>query len=170
MKNIREGILQFCRYPRTVKEIIKQFNVSQGTISYHLKSLCKTGFLVREKKEKERPTYLCKFMMDVADPCYFCDEKKDVHKHHIIPKRVGGEDVSENILRLCKRCYSKLHTKKAFLDLEEGYYFMRDFKTKEILKYPSMRHIHNLRKPPINSIKKAIKKNKFKVEGVVKNG
>lgn len=165
--------MQFCQSPKTVKEIIKHFNnFSRGTISYHLKKLSEESILFREKKEGEYPTYRCPFITNMNDPCYFCDEKKNIHNHHIIPKNKGGSDELDNILRLCKPCHMKLHGKQeAFLHLSDGFYLMRDSKTKEILKYPSMRHIHNLRDPPTNSIKNAVKNHGFKIgKKVDKNG
>lgn len=166
MKNVRENIMIFCMYPRSVKEIIKTLNVSPGTISYHLKKLTEEGIFSKNKENNKvgQPTkYFCKFIVDDDwDFCYFCGGDQKAEKHHIIPKSKGGDDTRENFLKLCKTCHKNIHSEKWFLHLSEGHYLMRDQLTKKIIKYPSMRQIYNLRNPPINSIKIALKRGKFK--------
>lgn len=154
--NIRGGIMEFCRYPKTVKQIIEHFsNTSRGTISYHLKNLTKECIFQRDKKPGKQPTYFCKFIMDRENFCYFCDYEKEIHKHHIVHRKDGGLDEDSNILKLCKPCHIRIHSGKGFLDLSGGYWYMRDTKTLEIIKYPSMKHLHDLRDPPIKSIIKS---------------
>lgn len=50
----REEILKFCKKPRTVTEIKNKFNVSFGTISYHLKILKEQGKLISKKNKHSR--------------------------------------------------------------------------------------------------------------------
>ena len=42
--------------------------------------------------------------------CYFCHEP-DTHlleTHHIVPKRFGGSDDAENLVRVCPNCHERL--------------------------------------------------------------
>ena len=40
--------------------------------------------------------------------CYFCDETERLEQHHIVPRRFGGSDASENMVEVCPTCHSKL--------------------------------------------------------------
>jgi hypothetical protein len=44
------------------------------------------------------------------DSCYFCHEQ-DTHileTHHVVPRRFGGTDSPENLVRVCPNCHSRL--------------------------------------------------------------
>jgi len=48
-------------------------------------------------------------VMTMSDGCYFCDGGADVlEQHHIVPRRHGGSDESENLVDLCPTCHQKL--------------------------------------------------------------
>ena len=179
MKNVRENLMILCnRHPRSVKEMVEILKVSQGTISYHLKKLIEEE-IFDKKKEKNKvgqpTTYSCRFIMDDDwNFCYFCGGEEKAQNHHIIPMKKGGEDVRENILKLCKSCHKNIHSHKWFLYISNGHFFMVNQKSREIIKYPSMQHIYDLRNPPINSIKNSLKdkhfNSKIKSGGVYRNG
>lgn len=42
--------------------------------------------------------------------CYLCgdDEEELLEKHHIVPRRHGGSDRDENLVRLCPTCHRKI--------------------------------------------------------------
>jgi hypothetical protein len=40
--------------------------------------------------------------------CDFCPNNHDLEEHHVIPRRFGGLDQPENIVRVCQRCHRKL--------------------------------------------------------------
>mgnify|MGYP000188545646 CR=1 FL=1 len=44
--------------------------------------------------------------------CEKCNNKKDLHEHHIIPKIVGGHD-KDGRFYLCKKCHEELTLKLA---------------------------------------------------------
>jgi hypothetical protein len=45
--------------------------------------------------------------------CYICHAEKSrdfVHKHHKVPKSLGGSDAPDNLLDLCSGCHADMHT------------------------------------------------------------
>lgn len=43
------------------------------------------------------------------DDCYFCGDHGTVlQEHHIVPKRHGGSDEPENLVKVCPTCHQKL--------------------------------------------------------------
>ncbi len=45
--------------------------------------------------------------------CYICHAHKSldfVHKHHKVPKSLGGSDLPDNLLDLCSGCHADMHT------------------------------------------------------------
>ena len=42
--------------------------------------------------------------------CYFClsEERHILEEHHIVPRRFGGSDDDENLVRVCPTCHEKL--------------------------------------------------------------
>jgi len=44
----------------------------------------------------------------MSECCYFCPETECLEKHHIVPKRYGGNDTQENQVSVCPTCHSKL--------------------------------------------------------------
>jgi hypothetical protein len=45
--------------------------------------------------------------------CYICHAQKSVdfvHKHHKVPKSLGGSDLPDNLLELCSGCHADMHT------------------------------------------------------------
>lgn len=45
--------------------------------------------------------------------CYICRAQKTtdfVHKHHKVPKSLGGSDLPDNLLDLCSGCHADMHT------------------------------------------------------------
>lgn len=46
--------------------------------------------------------------LKISDRCELCGSPKKLEIHHIIPLCVGGEDVLDNWICVCKSCHSKL--------------------------------------------------------------
>lgn len=46
----------------------------------------------------------------MSDQCYICGNENEeiLEQHHIVPRRFGGGDESENIVRVCPNCHSAL--------------------------------------------------------------
>lgn len=42
--------------------------------------------------------------------CAVCARKGDLHKHHFVPRSLGGEDDQTNILTLCSTCHNIIHS------------------------------------------------------------
>lgn len=42
--------------------------------------------------------------------CYFCPETERLEQHHIVPRRFGGSDNTENLVTVCPTCHSKLES------------------------------------------------------------
>jgi len=51
--------------------------------------------------------------------CEYCKKEKELEKHHIIPKSLGGSDNIENIKLLCGICHGKAHSAN-FKDNRKG--------------------------------------------------
>jgi len=47
----------------------------------------------------------------MKDSCYFCRETECLEEHHVVPRRMGGEDEEENLLTLCPTCHRKVENK-----------------------------------------------------------
>lgn len=47
--------------------------------------------------------------------CFECGSKKNLHKHHVIPRVLGGK----NTLSLCGKCHSKVHNLKSLADTSQ---------------------------------------------------
>jgi len=43
--------------------------------------------------------------------CAKCNEFKEVHKHHLIPKSAGGKRLRHNTMLLCVDCHKAFHSK-----------------------------------------------------------
>ena len=40
---------------------------------------------------------------------YQCDSKSQINQHHIIPKSLGGDSSSSNIIDLCPNCHYRVY-------------------------------------------------------------
>lgn len=40
--------------------------------------------------------------------CLFCGTVDDIEKHHIVPRKFGGTDDNENLIRVCSECNKKI--------------------------------------------------------------
>ena len=47
----------------------------------------------------------------VIAECTMCSETTKVIRHHVIPKKEGGTDNTDNLALLCHRCHNRLHKK-----------------------------------------------------------
>lgn len=50
--------------------------------------------------------------------CKNCETQAKLHIHHIIPYRLGGKDIFENLIPLCPKCHSKQTVKDWELETE----------------------------------------------------
>ena len=41
--------------------------------------------------------------------CYVCKTRKNLEIHHIIPRKIGGMDLEENLVFLCEDHHKELH-------------------------------------------------------------
>jgi len=46
--------------------------------------------------------------------CIYCGAKGDLTTEHLLPKCCGGEDILDNVIRICKNCNSKKGGKKLY--------------------------------------------------------
>jgi len=48
----------------------------------------------------------------MSDRCYICGEDNPnvLQTHHLIPRRYGGSDQSENLVRLCANCHQAIES------------------------------------------------------------
>ena len=46
----------------------------------------------------------------VSQKCLFCQQKKNLHMHHLKPKSEGGTDEPENLIPVCPNHHAKIHT------------------------------------------------------------
>lgn len=44
----------------------------------------------------------------MTQSCKFCSETDNLENHHIIPRRLNGSDNSDNLVKVCPSCHSKL--------------------------------------------------------------
>jgi len=44
----------------------------------------------------------------VSESCHFCQESEVLERHHILPRRHGGDDSPENLVTVCPTCHRKL--------------------------------------------------------------
>ena len=44
--------------------------------------------------------------MEHPGECIYCGGKKDLTTEHILPRNCGGEDTTDNVVRVCKSCNS----------------------------------------------------------------
>jgi len=49
--------------------------------------------------------------------CTTCGATRDLHVHHIVPRREGGPDELSNLVTLCFTCHERLHAER---DVIEG--------------------------------------------------
>lgn len=48
------------------------------------------------------------------DICIYCGEKTDLTTEHILPRSCGGEDITDNVVRVCKSCNSSKGKKRLY--------------------------------------------------------
>lgn len=40
--------------------------------------------------------------------CLFCESEENLERHHIVPRKYGGKDIDENLVRVCGSCHKKI--------------------------------------------------------------
>ena len=48
--------------------------------------------------------------------CVVCGSNKNLHVHHLIPFRTGGQDIEENLTVVCAFCHPRIENKGANYD------------------------------------------------------
>ena len=51
-----------------------------------------------------------KLLKDKKGICELCGNKGQTEKHHIKSKGSGGNDTKENLIEVCRKCHTKIHT------------------------------------------------------------
>lgn len=51
-----------------------------------------------------------KLLKDKKGICEICGKKGQTEKHHIKTKGSGGNDTEENLIEVCRKCHTKIHT------------------------------------------------------------
>lgn len=106
VKTVRQ--LLYYQYAKIISESAHWGKTNYGMITTKYKQLL-SGEIhwsssVREwLKEKEK-----------SDECIYCGEKTDLTTEHILPKCCGGEDIPENVIRVCKHCNSSKGGKRLY--------------------------------------------------------
>lgn len=51
-----------------------------------------------------------KLLKDKKGICEICGKPGQTEKHHIKTKGSGGDDTKENLIEVCRKCHTKIHT------------------------------------------------------------
>ena len=106
VKSVRQII--YYQYAKIISSFSGFGKANYGMIMKKWKELC-AGTIhwsssVREwLKEMEHP-----------GECICCGEKKNLTTEHILPRNCGGEDVTDNVVRICKSCNSSKGGKRLY--------------------------------------------------------
>jgi len=73
--------------------------------------------------------------------CYFCG-KPATSRHHILPRRIGGNGLKNNKVDICDNCHKKLHS---LLDPVIDYLLVYIKRLQETKAPPKMRKIGFMR-------------------------
>ena len=80
--------------------------------------------------------------------CYFCEFNKVIEKHHIIPVRLGGKKLKNNILNLCPNHHYLIHRTGWELVYSHKWFFLINRDSVEVIK-PHNNQYYLERKCPI---------------------
>ena len=98
--------------------------------------------------------------------CYFCNYGLVLERHHIIPELEGGEDYGYNIIYLCPNHHSLLHLKLYMLFYHKNFFYLKNLKTKEIIKPIDMSNSFKV-KLPEKVISYILKKSKLLENNII---
>lgn len=51
--------------------------------------------------------------------CIVCGSRENLHRHHLIPRKVCGTEVKENKVYLCKSCHDDVHSGRVYIPVED---------------------------------------------------
>lgn len=51
-----------------------------------------------------------KLLKDKKGICEICGARGQTEKHHIKTKGSGGNDTEDNLIEVCRKCHTKIHT------------------------------------------------------------
>ena len=128
VKTIREEI--FYQYAKIISASSGFGKANYGIVMSKWKKLC-SGEInwssnVREwLREKEQP-----------NTCIYCGAQKELTIEHILPRACGGEDTTDNVIRVCQSCNSSKGKKRLYewrgLDAKDNHHRIAEGK---YLKY-----------------------------------
>lgn len=76
-----------------------------------------------------------------SNTCIYCGKEGDLTTEHILPRSRGGEDIPDNVVRVCKACNSSKRDKRLYewkgLNSKDGHHRIAEGK---YLKYLYSRH------------------------------
>lgn len=49
------------------------------------------------------------YYCQMPDCEYVCEDKSQVHFHHIIPKSLGGNNKESNLIEVCPNCHNRIY-------------------------------------------------------------
>ncbi len=106
VKTVRHII--YYQYAKIISASSGFGKTNYGMVMSKWKQLCSGEIhwssAVREwLKEKEKP-----------DICIYCGEKKDLTVEHILPRDCCGEDITDNVVMVCKSCNSSKGNKRLY--------------------------------------------------------
>ena len=52
---------------------------------------------------------------------YICEDRSQINFHHIVPRELGGNNKSSNLIELCPNCHAKVYVAEA----KSGYHSIR---------------------------------------------
>lgn len=103
VKTVRQVI--FWQYAKIISESAGMGKQNYGMIMSTYKKLCNEDI---SWSSSVREWLLEK---DQDNVCIYCGEKKELTTDHILPKVCGGEDIPDNVIRVCKSCNSSKGSK-----------------------------------------------------------
>lgn len=96
-----------------------------------------------------------------------CQKDYDIHVHHIIPYRLGGEHIESNLITLCSLCHNKIDKEhKLWL---RGMKLPKQIRQKRVRKFePISKTIYDepLTKRAMTKVIKALRRNNYKTRNV----
>lgn len=53
------------------------------------------------------------YYCQMPDCDYVCEDKSQIHFHHIIPKALGGKNNKGNLIEVCPNCHNRIYIEEA---------------------------------------------------------
>lgn len=133
VKTVKEVI--YWQYAKIISDSAGMGKKSFGMVMSKYKDLCNreinwSSFVREWLKEKEQ-----------GNSCIYCGANGNLTTDHILPLSCGGEDIPENVVRVCKSCNSSKGAKGLYewrgLEAKDNFYRVAEGK---YLKYLFLLH------------------------------